>query len=209
MNINVYSAEGQVVEGINVPDKVFNVEPNEHAMYLAVKYYLSNQRQGNRKTKQRSDVSGTNKKPWKQKGRGTARAGDVKSPLWRGGGTIHGPKVGVHKLSFPKKLRAIARKSALTLRCREENILIVRDFNISEDKKTSEVVKLMKNLSVHDNGKVLFVISPEDSGCYRASRNIAYVNTIPYTTLSTYDLLSSSKVVFLESSYKQMIEAMN
>ena len=147
MLLNVYGKNGSVTGQVELPDEVFNVEPSEHAMYLAVKAYLANQRQGTHKTKVRSEVSGGGRKPWKQKGRGTARSGSNRSPVWVGGGTIHGPRPHLYKQYLPTQMRRLARKSALSLRVQEQNLLIVDDMSFS-DIKTKNLITVLKALNL-------------------------------------------------------------
>ena len=160
MQIDVYTIDGQKSGTMELPDEIFNVEPHEHAMHLAVKVYLANQRQGTHKTKTRSEVSGGGKKPWKQKGRGTARSGSSRSPIWVGGGTIHGPKPHKYTLGLPKKVKRLARKSALSLRVRENNLLIVDDFTF-DSIKTKRMSEAVKNLRI-ENDKTLLLLPAMD-----------------------------------------------
>ena len=145
MQLKVYKIDGTVSgETIELPANIFEVEPNNHVIYLAVKSYLSGQRQGTHKTKGRSEVRGGGKKPWKQKGRGTARAGTSRSPVWIGGGTIHGPRPHTYKQTLSKKSARLARKSALSLKAKEGEIMIIEDLNF-EKPKTKDFSSILKD----------------------------------------------------------------
>ncbi len=156
MQLSVYKIDGtESQEKIDLPSNVFEVEPNHHLIYQAVRTYLSNQRQGTHKAKERSEVSGGGKKPWKQKGRGTARAGTTRSPVWVGGGTVHGPRPHTYKLSMTKKSAQLARKSALSLKAKYGEIMVVEDINF-EKPKTKDFSSILKNLKA-DGKKVLML----------------------------------------------------
>jgi large subunit ribosomal protein L4 len=190
MLINVYGKNGSVTGQVELPDEVFNVEPSEHAMYLAVKAYLANQRQGTHKTKVRSEVSGGGRKPWKQKGRGTARSGSNRSPVWVGGGTIHGPRPHLYKQYLPTQMRKLARKSALSLRVQEQNFLIVEDMSFNEI-KTKNVITVLKALNL-EGQKALILLKGSDKNAILSARNIPGVSTTPANVASTYDILNQS-----------------
>lgn len=204
MQIDVYTINGQISGTIELPDEIFNVEPHEHAMHLAVKVYLANQRQGTHKTKTRTEVSGGGKKPWKQKGRGTARSGSSRSPLWVGGGTIHGPKPHKYTLSLPKKVKRLARKSALSLRVRENNLMVVEDFTFDAI-KTKKMADAIKNLRV-ENDKTLLLLPSMDENVILSSRNIAKLHTMQAENASAYDILNHKKIVLCKSSVQKVIE---
>lgn len=156
MQAEVYNKDGQSAGTIDLNSEIFGITPNEAAMHTAVVFHLANKRQGTRKTKVRSEVSGGGKKPWKQKGRGTARAGSTRSPIQIGGGTIHGPKPQLFHKKMNKKVNRLARRSALSSRIAENNYKIVEDFNLNEF-KTKEIATVIKNLQLNDNS-ILFVI---------------------------------------------------
>lgn len=204
MQIDVYTIDGQKSGTMELPDEIFNVEPHEHAMHLAVKVYLANQRQGTHKTKTRSEVSGGGKKPWKQKGRGTARSGSSRSPIWVGGGTIHGPKPHKYTLGLPKKVKRLARKSALSLRVRENNLLIVDDFTF-DSIKTKRMSEAVKNLRI-ENDKTLLLLPAMDENVILSARNIAKLQTMQATNASAYDILNHKKIVLCKSSVQKVIE---
>ncbi len=202
MQVDVYSKEGQVVGTIDLSDDVFCIEPNEHAMHLAVVAYLANQRQGTHKTKVRSEVRGGGKKPWRQKGRGTARAGSTRSPLWVHGGTIHGPQPRSYTMKLTKKLKSLARKSALSLRLQEGNILVLEDFAI-ETPKTKEFYQVLKNLNL-DGEKTLVLLPEKAENHYLSSRNIERVSVYYADKISTYHILSHKKLLIFKSAVEQL-----
>jgi large subunit ribosomal protein L4 len=198
MKIDVYSKSGQVVDQVELPDEIFNIEPHEQAMYLSVKAYLANQRQGTHKTKGRSEVSGGGKKPWKQKGRGTARAGSSRSPLWVGGGNVFGPKPHRYTLALPKKVKRLARKSALTLRVRENNFIVVEDLSFT-DIKTKQMVEVMKALNIAGE-KTLHLLPSDNRAVYLSCRNIDKLTTEVASRISTYHILSNKKILVQRSA---------
>lgn len=198
MKVDVFTKDGQKSGEIELPDEVFNVEPHEHSMYQAVRVYLAHQRQGTHKVKERGEVSGGGKKPWKQKGRGTARAGTTRSPLWVGGGTVHGPKPHKYTIDIPRKMKKLARKSALSLRARENNIIVVEDLAISEV-KTKQVAAVLRALNI-EGEKVLQLLPGNDEKAYLSSRNIANCTTAAADKVSTYDILRHKKILIHKSA---------
>jgi len=204
MQIDVYTIGGQKSGSVELPDDIFNVEPHEHSMHLAVKVYLANQRQGTHKTKTRSEVSGGGRKPWKQKGRGTARSGSSRSPIWVGGGTIHGPKPHKYTLSLPKKVKRLARKSAFSLRVRENNLVVVEDFSF-DVVKTKQMASAIKNLNL-ENEKILILLPNVDDNVILSARNIEKLNTMQAVNASAYDILNHKKIVLCKSSIQKVIE---
>jgi large subunit ribosomal protein L4 len=207
MLVDVYTKDGQKSGQIELPDDVFAVEPNEHAMHLAVVQYLANHRQGTRKTKLRSEVSGGGKKPWRQKGRGTARAGSTRSPLWVGGGTIHGPKPTVFEMKLPKKIKRLARKSALSLRAKENNLMVVEDFSFDEI-KTKSMAQILKNLQL-DGASTLLLLPQPDYKLYMSARNIPKVEVAPADKISTYDILKHKKIVLFKGAVEPIQKTFN
>ncbi len=202
MQVDVYSKEGQKISKIDLRDDVFCIEPNEHAMHLDVVAYLANQRQGTHKTKVRSEVSGGGKKPWRQKGRGTARAGSTRSPLWTHGGTIQGPQPRSYTMRLTKKLKALARKSALSLRLQEGSVLVLEDFEL-ESPKTKEFYQVLKNLDL--SGEKTLVLLPEKAeNYYRSARNIDRVSVYYADKISTYHILSHKKLLIFKSAVEQL-----
>lgn len=202
MLVDVYSKEGQVVGQIELRDDIFAVEPHEHAMHMAVVAYLANQRQGTHKTKVRSEVRGGGKKPWRQKGRGTARAGSIRSPLWVHGGTIHGPKPRDYSMKINKKLKLLARKSALSLRLQEGNLIVLEDFEL-EKPKTKEFYQVLKNLKI--NGEKILVLLGENSNTlFLSARNIDRLTPLEANKVSTYHILAHKKLLIFKSAIEQL-----
>jgi large subunit ribosomal protein L4 len=204
MLLNVYGKNGSVTGQVELPDDVFNVEPSEHAMYLAVKAYLANQRQGTHKTKVRSEVSGGGRKPWKQKGRGTARSGSNRSPVWVGGGTIHGPRPHLYKQYLPTQMRRLARKSALSLRVQEQNFLIIEDMSFNEI-KTKNVITVLKALNL-EGQKALILLKGSDKNTILSARNIPGVSTTPANIASTYDILNHRKIILCKEALQDLVQ---
>ncbi len=207
MLVDVYNKTGQSVGQIELADNVFGIEPNEHVMHQAVVAYLANQRQGTKKTKIRSEVSGGGKKPWSQKGRGGARAGSNRSPLWVGGGTIHGPKPIDYTMKLPVKVKRLARKSAFSTRTSENNLVVVEDFVMSEI-KTKNFVEVIKALKV-DNTSVLMLLPDVDRDLYLAARNVSNVTIATYDKISAYDILKHRKIVLFKSAVDMIVDSFN
>jgi large subunit ribosomal protein L4 len=205
MLVDVYSQDGKKSGQVDLPDSVFNVEPHEHAMYLAVKSYLAHQRQGTHKTKERWEVSGGGKKPWKQKGRGTARSGSSRSPVWVGGGTVFGPRPHKYRVELTKKMRRLARKSAFSLRARENAIVIVEDMNLSSI-KTKQVATVLKNLGLSGE-KVLQLIPTSNDTVLLSSRNIEKLTTMIADKVSAYHVLSSKKILLHRSAVDTIVNS--
>jgi len=204
MLVNVYGKNGSVTGQVELPEEVFNVEPSEHAMYLAVKAYLANQRQGTAKTKVISEVRRGGKKPWKQKGRGTARAGSSRSPVWVGGGTIHGPRPHLYKQYLPAQMKKLARKSALSLRVREENLLVVEGLGFDEI-KTKNMVGVLKALNINGQ-KSLIMLKDSDANIVMSARNIPGVKTLPAVVASTYDILNHKNIILCKEALQDLVQ---
>ena len=183
---------------IELNDLVFGIEPNEHAIYLDVKQYLANKRQGTHKSKERADISGSTAKLKKQKGTGTARAGSIKSPVFRGGGRIFGPRPQDHSFKLNKNLKRLARKSALSIQAKENNIIVVEDFNF-ESPKTKNFTAVLQAFDI-ENKKSLFVFAEPNNNVYLSSRNLKRSKTVINTGLSTYELLNANKIILSEGS---------
>jgi large subunit ribosomal protein L4 len=205
MEIKVLNIAGQETgRTVTLDEQIFGIEPNDHAIYLDVKQILANKRQGTASSKERADVSGSTRKIKKQKGTGTARAGSIKSPVFRGGGRVFGPRPRSYDFKLNKKVKALARKSALTYKALEESILVIEDFNF-ETPKTREMVQISNNLKITDN-KSLFVIPDENKNIYLSSRNLERVSVVTASELNTYQILNAKKVVVLESSVNKIEE---
>lgn len=201
LNLKVYKQDGSEVSTISLLKDIFGIEPNESVLFDAVQVYRSNSRQGTAKTKKRSEVAGTGKKPYRQKGTGRARAGDVKSPIWVGGGTVFGPDGNQnYKIKQNKKEHLLALKSALSI-VAKENIIVLDDLKING--KTKEVVELLKTFKLNDK-KVILVTSELQT--ILASGNIPGVITREYNNLSVYDLLNTEKLVITKEDIKKIEE---
>jgi large subunit ribosomal protein L4 len=179
-------------------DSIFGIEPNDHAIYLDVKQYLANNRQGTHKAKERAEITGSTRKIKRQKGTGTARAGSIKSPVFRGGGRIFGPQPRDYSFKLNKKVKQLARKSALSYKAQSKNILVLEDFNL-EAPKTGDYAKIMKSLKVDDK-KSLLVVSENNKNIYLSSRNIPEAKVVTISELTTYDIMNSVSLLFVESS---------
>ena len=205
MELNVLNIEGKETgRKITLSDLIFGVEPNDHAIYLDVKQYLANKRQGTHKSKERAEIAGSTRKIKKQKGTGTARAGSIKSPLFRGGGTVFGPRPRSYDFKLNKKVKLLARKSALTYKARENGIVIMEDFNL-EAPKTKEMMNIKNNLQIADK-KSLFVLPAENNNIYLSSRNLQNVSVVIASELNTYQILNAKAIVLLEGSVKKIEE---
>ncbi|MBP1669630.1 MAG: rplD [Bacteroidetes bacterium] len=203
MEIAVFNIAGKETgRKAELKDTVFAIEPNDHAIYLDVKQYLANQRQGTSKTKERNEVSGSTRKIKRQKGTGTARAGSVKNPLFVGGGRIFGPQPRDYRFKLNKKVKQLARKSALTYKAKDNGILVVEDFSL-EAPKTREYASIISNLKI-DGKKSLLVLNEPDKNIYLSSRNLPNTKVVLYSELTTYDILNSTSLVFVESSLENI-----
>ena len=191
-------------EQVDLWDDIFGIEPNDHAIYLAVKSYRANQRQGTSKSKERGEVNGGGKKPWKQKGRGGARAGTTRSPLWVGGGTIFGPKPRDYRQDLPKKVRKLARKSALSYKVKDNQIMVVEDFSF-EKPLTKDFSKILSDLKLTGK-KVLVLTGEHNENIYKAGRNIAKVKILEADNASTYDILNNQILVLQKSAVEAIIK---
>ncbi len=183
---------------VELSDAIFALEPNEHAIYLDVKQYLANKRQGTHKAKERADIAGSTRKIKKQKGTGTARAGSIKSPVFRGGGRVFGPRPRSYSFKLNKNLKRLARRSALSTQVKEQNVVVLEDFNF-ETAKTKNFVNVLKALGL-DNQKSLFVLGNSNNNVYLSSRNLKKTSVITGSELSTYGVLNAGKVVLLEGA---------
>lgn len=204
MQVDLYNKLGEVIGKVELSDEIFAIEPNEYAIHQNVVAYLAHQRQGTHKTKDRSEVSGGGKKPWRQKGRGTARAGSIRSPLWVGGGTIHGPKPHKYNLKVPIKVKRLAKKSALSIRASENNIKVLDEFNLNQF-KTKEVMQLLKNLKI-DGQSTLILTEDVDKFLYVSARNIPRVDVYPAEQISTYDIMTHKNIVLMRNAINKIEE---
>ncbi|REJ81625.1 MAG: 50S ribosomal protein L4 [Bacteroidetes bacterium] len=183
---------------VKLNDEIFGIEPNDHAIYLDVKQFLANQRQGTHKSKERAEIARTTKKLKRQKGTGGARAGSMKSPLFVGGGRVFGPRPRDYSFKLNKKLKHLACKSALTYKAKEKGIMMLESFKM-DSPKTKGYVDILKNLSLADQ-KVLMVLPQHDSNIYLSSRNIERNKVTTAAELNTYDILNAQNIVFVEGS---------
>ena len=207
MELSVLNIEGKETgRKVTLNDQIFGIEPSDHAIYLDVKQYMANQRQGTHKTKERAEITGSTRKIKKQKGTGTARAGSIKSPIFRGGGTIFGPRPRSYGFKLNKKVKQLARKSALTYKANEKNIMVLEDFNL-EGPKTKEMVTIKSNLQIADK-KSLFVLPVENNNIYLSSRNLQDVSVVIASELNTYQILNAKTIVLLEGSVEKIEEAL-
>jgi large subunit ribosomal protein L4 len=182
----------------DLSDAVFAIDPNNHAIYLDVKQYLAHQRQGTHKSKERAEIAGSTRKIKKQKGTGTARAGSIKSPVFRGGGRIFGPRPKDYTQKLNKNVKRLARKSALSIKAGEKSIVVVEDFNF-EAPKTKDFLQVLKSLGI-DNKKSLVVLGDSNNNVYLSSRNLTQTDVVINSELSTYKILNASSVVLFEGS---------
>lgn len=183
---------------VDLSSTVFAIEPNNHAVYLDVKQYLANQRQGTHKAKERAEISGSTRKIKKQKGTGTARAGSIKSGVFRGGGRMFGPRPRNYSIKLNKNLKRLARKSALTMKANDKAIVVLEDFNF-DTPKTKNFTAVLKALDIQDK-KSLFVLGASNNNVYLSSRNFKGSDVVTNSELSTYKILNANKLVLLESS---------
>ncbi|QKX03746.1 50S ribosomal protein L4 [Aquimarina sp. TRL1] len=185
---------------VNLSDAVFGIEPNDHAVYLDVKQYLANQRQGTHKSKERAEIAGSTRKIKKQKGTGTARAGSIKSPVFRGGGRIFGPRPRNYSFKLNKNLKRLARRSALSIKANEKAITVIEDFTF-DTVKTKNFTAVLKSLGL-EGKKSLFVLGESNNNVYLSSRNLKRSEVVTNSELSTYKILNANSVVLLEGSLK-------
>jgi len=203
MNIAVIKNSGEDTgRKVKLNKDIFEIEPNDHAIYLDVKQYLANQRQGTHKSKERADIKGSTRKIKRQKGTGTARAGSIKSPIFRGGGRAFGPRPRDYSFKLNKKLKELARKSALSYKAKEKNISILEDFNF-EAPKTKDYLGMLNGLSLSDK-KTLLVLPSKDDNIYLSSRNLKKTKVTTADSLTTYDVVNADTLMLLESSIEKI-----
>ena len=202
---NVYEQNGSAAGTVDLPKGLFEAEVNEFVVHEVVVAYLANQRQGTVNTKERSDVRGGGKKPWRQKGTGRARAGTIRSPLWRGGGTVFGPHPRDHRVKVNKKVKRVALKSSLTARAADGDIMVIKAMDFSAP-KTSAFAALLKSLDAYPRKKALVVIDKADEATLKSARNIAGVRVALADTVNTYDVVWADKIVLTSAALKRMEE---
>ena len=187
---------------VELSDAIFGIEPNNHAVYLDVKQHLANKRQGTHKSKERADIVGSTRKIKKQKGTGTARAGSIKSPIFRGGGRVFGPRPRDYSFKLNKNLKRLARKSALSMKAKENNVIVLEDFSF-DTPKTKNFVQVLKALSIEDK-KSMFVLGASNNNVYLASRNLKRTNVVNASEVNTYSVVNSNKLILLESTLEDI-----
>jgi large subunit ribosomal protein L4 len=207
MELAVYNSEGKETKKVKLSDEIFGIEPNDHAIYLDVKQYGANNRQGTHKAKERSEVAGSTRKIKKQKGTGTARAGDIKNPLFRGGGRVFGPRPRDYGFKLNKKVKALARKSALSYKAKENLITVVEDIKMDAP-KTRDYAAIMKALKLIDQ-KPLLVTSELDKTLSLSSRNMQGHKVVTVSELCTYDILKHKSLILSESAIPMIENALN
>jgi len=204
MRIDVLSTNGSTTgRQVDLNEEVFGIAPNDHCIYLAVKQYRASLRQGTHKSKERSEIAGSRKKLKKQKGSGAARYGDIKNPLFKGGGRVFGPKPRNYDTKLNKKVKQLARNSALSYKAKDNNLVVLQDFTF-DDHKTKNFVELLKSLNI-ENKKTLLVLKDADKNVLLAARNLKKVTSTSIQALNTYDILNANTVVFVESAIGEIV----
>ncbi len=207
MEVNVVNVSGKETGAkVQLPESVFGIEPNDHAIYLDVKQFLANQRQGTHKSKQRNEIAGSTRKLYKQKGTGGARAGSIKSPLFNGGGRVFGPQPRDYSFKLNKKLKSLARKSALSYKAKDSSIVVVEDFNF-DNIKTKSYIQFTTDLNV-TGVKTLLVLGAANENVYLSSRNLKKTKVILADQLNTYDVLNAGKLILTTGALKTLEEAL-
>ena len=205
MELTVYNIKGEDTgRKVQLNDNIYAVEPNEHVMYLAVKQYLADQRQGTHKSKERSEISGSTRKLFRQKGTGGARRGDINSPLLRGGARVFGPKPRDYSFKLNKKVKALARRSALTCKVNDNEIIVVEDFTF-DTIKTKQMVNILNSFKVN-GGRNMFVFTEPNRNVVLSARNIQRTSVVLARNLNTYDILNAKKIFITESALKPIDE---
>ena len=202
---NVFEKNGSKSGTVDLPKEIFEAEINEFLVHEVVVAYLANQRQGTVNTKERSDVRGGGKKPWRQKGTGRARAGTIRSPLWRGGGTVFGPHPRDHRLKVNKKAKRVALKSSLTARANDGDILVVKAVDFAAP-KTKDFAAMLKGMEAYPRKKALVVVDMADDATLKSARNIAGVRVTLAKDITTYDVVWADKIVLTSAALKKMEE---
>jgi large subunit ribosomal protein L4 len=207
MEVKVLNVSGKETGAkVQLSESIFGIEPNDHAIYLDVKQYLANQRQGTHKAKQRNEIAGSTRKLYKQKGTGGARAGSIKSPLFNGGGRVFGPQPRDYSFKLNKKLKSLARKSALSYKAKDSSIVVLEDFNF-DSIKTKNYIQFTADLKVGDV-KTLLVLGAANENVYLSSRNLKKTKVITADQLNTYDVLNAGKLLLTTGALKTLEEAL-
>lgn len=206
MELVVHTISGEATaKKVKLDKAIFGVEPNDHAIYLDAKQHMANRRQGTHDTRERSDITGSRKKIKRQKGTGTARFGDIKNPIFRGGGRVFGPHPRDYRFKLNKKTKQLARLSALSYKAKDQEILVIEDFNM-EAPKTKNFLQMLESFDM-TNKKTLLVLNDSDSNIFLSARNVQKAKITRADSLNTYDILNANKILFVESSLKTL-EAM-
>jgi large subunit ribosomal protein L4 len=208
MKVEVLNIQGEKTgRSIELPDDIFGIEPNEHSVYLSVKQYLANQRQGTHKAKERGEVAGSTRKIKRQKGTGTARAGDIKNPLFRGGGRVFGPRPRSYSQKLNKKVKRLAKKSALSGKLAEGKLFVIEDFSF-DSPKTKEYMNILGNLNAAGERSIL-VTSDYEKEVFLSSRNLQKADVVRAAELNTYQILLANSVILSEGSVETIVKSLN
>ena len=208
MKVAVHNIEGkETTKKVDLKKNIFEIEPNDHAIYLDVKHYLANQRTGTSKTKERGEITGSRRKIRRQKGSGMARVGDIKNPIFRGGGRIFGPKPRDYDSKLNKKVKRLARKSALTYKAKDNNIIVLEDFTF-DTPKTKDYSNILNNLE-QANSKTLMVLPEANANIVLSSNNLKKAKVVKASNLCTYDIMNANTLLILEGSVKEIEETLN
>lgn len=202
MELSILNKDGKAGKKVKLSDAIYGIEPNDHAIYLDVKQHLANKRQGTSKSKERAEITGSTKKIKKQKGTGTARAGSIKSPLFRGGGTVFGPRPRNYSFKLNRKLKKLARCSAFSYKVKEGALQIVEDLAM-DTPKTKDFVQILSNLKSNDK-KTLLVVSESNKNIYLSSRNLKGAKVVTASDVNTYDLMNSKSVLISEGALEKI-----
>ena len=208
MKVAVHNIKGkETAKKVDLKKDIFGIEPNDHAIYLDVKQYLANQRRGTSKTKERGEITGSRRKIRKQKGSGMARVGDIKNPIFRGGGRIFGPKPRDYDSKLNRKVKRLARKSALSYKAKDNNIIVLEDFSF-DSPKTKEYLNILNNLD-QLNSKTLMVLSDANKNIFLSSKNLKKAKVVRASDLCTYEIMNANKLLILQGSVKEIEETFN
>ena len=207
MVLDVYNTKGKKTKKqVKLPKEIFGILPNEHAVYLDVKQFLASQRAGTHKTKERGEIKGSRRKLRKQKGSGAARVGDIKNPIFRGGGRVFGPKPRKYQLKLNKKVKRLAKKSALSSLYGKSNIIVIEDYKMDKP-STKSYSKILENFGF-DNLKTLLTTSDNCKNIYLSSRNLQKSEVVQLENVNTYQLINANKLIMMESSIKNLTESL-
>jgi len=203
MKVSVYNTEGkETSKSVSLSKDIFGIEPNEHAIYLDVKHYLAAQRQGTHKSKERGEITGSRRKIRKQKGSGAARVGDIKNPLFRGGGRVFGPRPRNYEFKLNKKVKTLARKSVLSQMAKDKNIIVLEDFSF-DTPKTKSYTDILSNFDLLDN-KTVLVLAESNKNIFLSSRNLKKAKVVLASELNTYTVMNANKLMVMESSINEI-----